>query len=524
MTSDLTYATRNRASQTGETIRSKYPAARVAARSAPNPLRPSRQLRAASGVGTTSALMRPSQVPAASSRFAAVHAACPRVVVQRKCGACEEEPTRIQARSLATGAALGAGAPSASNRRTSPLDVVGKGAGNPLPLVVRADMERRLGSDFSAVRIHTSGRAADSAAAVSAEAYTVGNEIVFAAGAFSPHEHEGRKRLAHELIHVQQQRRGPVHATPIGGGIAASNPSDAFEEEATVRARRAVSDSVPEVEGARVDSLRDSQLAKPFIGSVQATSQTPRQLQRDISARSTAPAAAAPAGAAPAIPSAAAARPFQSLSFRIVAKSFIRRIDAVGSLSCGPNRTDVTPELILLAVLTDSMMGETAPTDARDKGYRMFSAANLLVDFMFGKPVSVAFGQPAMHLPPRTQLADIDTDNGREGPLETPPLIIFGKSITGGSGTPWRFSWSVKGRPALAAEPGFQLVCPRTSRYIWHRIEGEVDSGGLKNLTLSGSHFPTHRLFVDGALTATLPQGTFSNLWIPAASDPTMVK
>ena len=36
-----------------------------------------------------------------------------------------------------------------------------------------------------------------------------------------------------------------------------------------------------------------------------------------------------------------------------------------GTLSCGPSRTDVTPELISLAMLTDSMMGETAPTDAR---------------------------------------------------------------------------------------------------------------------------------------------------------------
>jgi hypothetical protein len=75
---------------------------------------------------------------------------------------------------------------------------------------MRADMEAEFGADFSDVRIHASTAAATSAAAVSAEAYTVGSEVVFGQGFFAPESPEGKHRLAHELAHVQQQRKVPV--------------------------------------------------------------------------------------------------------------------------------------------------------------------------------------------------------------------------------------------------------------------------------------------------------------------------
>src|SRR5689334_20051235 len=57
--------------------------------------------------------------------------------------------------------------------------------GRPLDEGVRADMERRFGgADFSEVRIHTDGRAAQSAEAVNAQAYSVGNHIAFANGRY----------------------------------------------------------------------------------------------------------------------------------------------------------------------------------------------------------------------------------------------------------------------------------------------------------------------------------------------------
>ncbi|MEU5795381.1 DUF4157 domain-containing protein [Streptomyces sp. NPDC047813] len=114
--------------------------------------------------------------------------------------------------------------------------------GRPLDDSVRGDMEARLGADFSDVRVHTGRAAHESAAAVSAEAYTSGSHIVFREGGYDPSSAVGRTVLAHELTHVVQQRRGPVAGTDTGGGLAVSDPSDRFEREAERVARRATGD------------------------------------------------------------------------------------------------------------------------------------------------------------------------------------------------------------------------------------------------------------------------------------------
>ncbi len=71
----------------------------------------------------------------------------------------------------------------------------------------RGFMEKRLGYDFSRVRIHTDARATQSASSVHAAAYTVGEHIVFGAGQYSPGTQPGKSLLAHELTHVVQQDR-----------------------------------------------------------------------------------------------------------------------------------------------------------------------------------------------------------------------------------------------------------------------------------------------------------------------------
>jgi hypothetical protein len=78
-------------------------------------------------------------------------------------------------------------------------------SGRPLEPALRQDMEQRFGQDFSQVRVHTDAKAAESARAVNALAYTVGRSVVFGAGQFAPETTTGRGLLAHELVHVIQQ-------------------------------------------------------------------------------------------------------------------------------------------------------------------------------------------------------------------------------------------------------------------------------------------------------------------------------
>ena len=89
------------------------------------------------------------------------------------------------------------------------------GNGSPLPSAVRSSMESSVGYDFNAVRVHTDSNASHLARAVNARAFTVGSDIVFGSGEYSPASKDGQKLLAHELTHVVQQT-GPVQRTPQG--------------------------------------------------------------------------------------------------------------------------------------------------------------------------------------------------------------------------------------------------------------------------------------------------------------------
>ena len=116
---------------------------------------------------------------------------------------------------------------------SSPVrEVVNSGGGAPLESSIRSDMESRLGHDFADVRIHTGSKADESARAINAQAFTVGNNVVFQTSKFAPDTHTGMHTLAHELIHVVQQRNGPVAGSPAPGGIRLSDPSDTFEQAA----------------------------------------------------------------------------------------------------------------------------------------------------------------------------------------------------------------------------------------------------------------------------------------------------
>lgn len=124
-------------------------------------------------------------------------------------------------------------------------EVVGSGGGSPLDQATRRVMEERLGHDFASVRVHTGPRADESARSINAQAYTVGSNVVFRDGGYSPGTEAGHRVLAHELTHVIQQRAGPVAGTPAPGGIRISDPSDPFEQAADMAAKRAVAGPAP---------------------------------------------------------------------------------------------------------------------------------------------------------------------------------------------------------------------------------------------------------------------------------------
>jgi Domain of unknown function (DUF4157) len=109
-----------------------------------------------------------------------------------------------------------------------------RGTGHPLARTVSRQLESAYGEPLSDVRIHTGEHAAELARAVSARAFTVGSDIFFAGGEYSPTTRSGQELIAHEVAHVVQQR-----GAPAAGQLRVSQPGDATEREAEAMARDA---------------------------------------------------------------------------------------------------------------------------------------------------------------------------------------------------------------------------------------------------------------------------------------------
>ena len=148
-----------------------------------------------------------------------------------QCSGCENKKGSLQRRAVGSGA----------DHEVPPIvhDVLNS-PGQPLDRATRAFMEPRFRHDFSGVRVHTDQRASESARAVDAAAYTVGQNIVFTDHMFRPSEASGRNLLAHELAHVVQQHRGPS-----GGELSIGAHDSPLEAEADRTAGRVMSNEAP---------------------------------------------------------------------------------------------------------------------------------------------------------------------------------------------------------------------------------------------------------------------------------------
>lgn len=98
--------------------------------------------------------------------------------------------------------------------------------GRPLPSTLRQQLEVALGgADLGQVRIHTGSDADQAAQALGANAFAVGQDIGFRAGAYDPDSAAGVALIAHEVAHTRQ---APV----ASDGAPVSEPGDAAEHEA----------------------------------------------------------------------------------------------------------------------------------------------------------------------------------------------------------------------------------------------------------------------------------------------------
>jgi len=179
---------------------------------------------------TTRAAKAPTPVPQLMLQRAC---ACGQHTPGGECAECRKKAEGTLQRSAAGSSAVPA-MPSAVPAMPSIVHDVLRSPGQSLDAATRAYMEPRFGHDFSHVRIHTDDRAARSARAVDALAYTVGRNVVLGAGQYAPGTEQGKRLLAHELTHTLQQGDAPAP----GASLTIDDPGSLYERHANAAAER----------------------------------------------------------------------------------------------------------------------------------------------------------------------------------------------------------------------------------------------------------------------------------------------
>lgn len=112
------------------------------------------------------------------------------------------------------------------------------GRGAPLTPAVRTFLERGVGADLTALRIHADDEADRLARALGADAFTAGADVFFRHGAYNPGAAAGLRLLAHEAAHATQQASGSERGS--AADVLVSRPGDAGERAADRLAARVV--------------------------------------------------------------------------------------------------------------------------------------------------------------------------------------------------------------------------------------------------------------------------------------------
>jgi len=135
-------------------------------------------------------------------------------LIQRKCDACKEEEQvsrKPLAHSITPFIQKKAGEQGRASEAVSNQIQASRGSRGSLPASTKSFMESRFGTDFSSVKIHTDNQAIQMSQELNAQAFTVGSDIYFNEGKYSPESDNGKHLLAHELTHVlQQNQKGPA--------------------------------------------------------------------------------------------------------------------------------------------------------------------------------------------------------------------------------------------------------------------------------------------------------------------------
>jgi hypothetical protein len=110
-----------------------------------------------------------------------------------------------------------------------------RGGGAALDDSTRSTMEGALGTSLDGVRVHVGQESDDLNHAITAKAFTTGNDVFVRSDQWAPGSTSTQRLMAHELTHVAQQRGG-VGGGESGMSVGASDTSEEHEADSVADA------------------------------------------------------------------------------------------------------------------------------------------------------------------------------------------------------------------------------------------------------------------------------------------------
>ena len=168
-----------------------------------------------------------------------------------------------------------------------------------------------------------------------------------------------------------------------------------------------------------------------------------------------------------------------------------------------------------LMLATDLLFREDPPNGNKESG-----------DFRLWSQVKVS-GKCQNNKIMEWSVTPLEVAFGTEGPLEAKGEVMTPLKVTpSASGTGPRdsisFRYAIKGRPNALTLPTFENIRPRNCTWIWHDVTGKASCEGntlVVKPSLTGSGFPSHRLWRNSQLVSMISQGPFDQLWVCSSTD-----
>lgn len=213
--------------------------------------------------------------------------------------------------------------------------------------------------------------------------------------------------------------------------------------------------------------------------------------------------------------------PSNPFNLTVQVKSFIKRFNLLDKTQFDPGSRSCAEAFAGGIVTCGVLLGEN-PTDGSSGNGNFRLRSELLIRGACSGDKVASWAFSPVEIEAGNEFYFISASADLDRPLVASPAKSGASSIDKVT-----FSYRMRGQPNVAGNAMMNAAKPRACTYIWHQVQGTLSckAGTLvPQIAMTGSSFPSRRLWIDGKLIADVTQGPFSNLWRCNSVEPNYIQ